>query len=93
MGIMNSEFVKFGIDVLTKFLEIINKATGGLDGLGGSITKIVGILAVFKIGSKIFEKLKEPLIGFFSDIVKRAGQAGEDAGNAAKEGLRRSQNN
>jgi hypothetical protein len=73
MGILESDVVKFGVDVLTKFLEIINKATSGVKGLGGSITKIMGILTVFKIGSKIFEKLKEPLINFFSDIVKRAG--------------------
>jgi hypothetical protein len=27
MGVLNSDFVKFGVDVLTKFLEIVNKAT------------------------------------------------------------------
>jgi TP901 family phage tail tape measure protein len=90
MGIMNSDLVKTGVDILTKLLTIINKATGGLDGLGGSITKILGILTVFKIGKTIFEKMKQPLVSFFSDIVREAGLAGEKAGNAARDGLNKS---
>ena len=58
MGIMDSDLVKFGVDVLTKFLEIINKATSALDGIGGSLAKIISIVTVFKIGSTIFDKLK-----------------------------------
>jgi hypothetical protein len=50
MGILESDLVKFGVDMLTKFLEIINKATGAIDGLGGSITKILTIVALFKVG-------------------------------------------
>ena len=58
MGILESDLVKSGVDILTKFLEIINKATTGIGGLGDSFSKIVSILAIFKMGSKIFEKLK-----------------------------------
>jgi hypothetical protein len=90
MGIMNSELVKFGVDALTKFLEIVNKATSGLKGLGGSITKIMSILVVFKLGKTIFEKLKASMLGFFADIVREAGLTGERAGKAAQEGLQRS---
>ena len=90
MGIMNSELVKTGVDILTKFLEIVNKATNGLDGLGGSITKILGILTVFKLGKTIFDKLRTPMINFFAEIVREAGLTGERAGRAAKEGLERS---
>jgi hypothetical protein len=50
MGIMESDLVKFGVDVLTKFLEIVNKATSAFDGLGGSVTKIIGIVGLFKLG-------------------------------------------
>lgn len=50
MGILDSDLVKFGVDILTKFLEVINKATGAFDGLGGSLTKIAGTLVVFKMG-------------------------------------------
>jgi hypothetical protein len=54
MGIMNSDFVKLGVDILTKFLEIINKATKAFDGFGGSITKIATILTIFKVGKTLF---------------------------------------
>jgi hypothetical protein len=47
MGILNSDFVKFGVDVLNTFMEIVNKATNSLDGLGGSLTKIASVLAIF----------------------------------------------
>ena len=87
MGIMDSDLVKFGVEILTKFLEIINKATGSLDGIAGSIGKIASILVVFKIGQKIFEKLKQPLANFFAEIIKQARETGEKAGKAAKEGL------
>ena len=90
MGIMNSDLVKFGVDVLTKFLEVVNKATSGLNGLGGSITKILTILTVFKLGRTVFEKLKVPMFQFFADIVREAGITGERAGKAATEGLERS---
>ena len=91
MGIMNSDLVKFGVDVLTKFLEIVNKATKGLDGIGGSITKIMGIMVAFNLGKKIFEKLKQPLVSFFAEIVSQAMETGEKAGDAATEGLNKSQ--
>ena len=91
MGIMDSDLIKIGIDILTKFLEIINKATSAFDGLGGSITKIAGIMVVFKVGQAIFEKLKAPLQNFFAEIIRKAGETGEQAGNAAKQGLKRSQ--
>jgi hypothetical protein len=69
MGIMNSDLVKLGVDVLTKFLEVVNKITSAFDGVWGSITKIGGIVAVFKIGSAMFEKLKQPLVNFFAEVV------------------------
>ena len=90
MGIMNSDLVKTGVDILTKLLEIINKATNSFNGLASSITKILGIVAVFKLGKTIFNKLREPMVKFFADIVREAGMTGERAGNAAKAGLERS---
>ena len=92
MGIMNSDLVKFGVDVLTKFLEIVNKATSGLDGIGGSLVKIISVLGVFKLGSKIFNKFREPIIKLFADIVKEAGIAGEKSGQAYKENLEKVKN-
>jgi TP901 family phage tail tape measure protein len=88
MGIMNSDLVKFGVDVLTKFLDIINKATSGIKGLGGSLTKIISVVAVFKLASKVFGKIKQPLISFFADVVKMSREEGEKAGKAFDEGTR-----
>ena len=70
MGIMNSDFVKFGIDILTKFLEVINKATSAFDGLGGSLTKISTILTVFKIGKSLFSKISDGFKAMWVDIIK-----------------------
>ena len=86
MGIMNSELVKFGVDVLTKFLEIINKATSGLNGLGGSITKIASLLAIFKLGSKIFSQIKPALMKVYTEIVQLSSGYGYQAGKAFAEG-------
>ena len=92
MGIMNSDLVKLGVDILTKFLEIINKATSGLKGLGGSVTKVLTIITAFKLGKNIFEKLKAPLKSFFAEIVREAGVAGEQAGKAAIDGVNKAKN-
>jgi hypothetical protein len=78
MGIMNSELVKTGVDILTKFLEVINKATNAFDGLGGSITKIVGIVAVFNIGKALYEKISGPISNFFlGELPKMAYESGK----------------
>jgi hypothetical protein len=89
MGILESDLVKFGVDVLTKFLEIINKATSAFDGLGGSITKILTVVSLFKLGQKIFEKIKNPLYKFFADLTKMGYQAGYDAGKAYADGTKK----
>jgi hypothetical protein len=68
MGIMESDLVKTGIDILTKFLEIINKATSSFDGLFGSLTKISGIIAVFKMAQKLFNKFEPQMIKLYSKV-------------------------
>ena len=92
MGIMESDLIKFGVDILTKFLEIVNKVTEGINGFGGGLTKIMSVLTIFKLGSKIFEKIKQPLIGFFADIVKMAREEGQKSGEAFKDGVEASKN-
>ena len=89
MGIMNSDLVKIGIDVLTKFLEIINKSTSALDGVAGSFSKIVSVLGIFKLGQKLFEKFRQPMIQFFADVVKEAGKTGEQATQAMVDGAKK----
>lgn len=80
MGIMNSDLVKMGVDILTKFFEVVNKATGALDGIGGSLTKIISIIGIFKLGKQIFEKFMPTISGFFSKIEVEAGETGTRAG-------------
>lgn len=92
MGILESDLVKFGVDVLTKFLEIINSVTQGLDGFGSGLTKIFSILAIFKMGMKIFNKFKPAIMSLFGSIVKQAGLAGEESGKAYKQGLEKAKN-
>ena len=82
MGIMNSDLVKFGVDMLSRFLEVINKATGAFDGLGGSMAKIASVFAIFKTGMKVFEKFRQPVINLFGWIVQEAGLQGFKAGEA-----------
>jgi hypothetical protein len=89
MGIMNSDLLKTGVDILSKFLEIVNKATSALDGVGGSLAKIISVVAVFKLASKVFGKIKQPLVSFFADVVKMSREEGEKAGKAFDEGTRK----
>ena len=87
MGILESDLVKLGVDVLTKFLEIVNKSTSAFDGLGSSIMKVLSIVAMFKIGQKIFEKLKQPLMQFGEKIKSSFFNIGEGAGKRFVEGF------
>lgn len=88
MGIMNDDLVKFGVDILTKFLEVVNKATDGLDSIGNSITKIASVLVIFKTGSKIFEKFKPMIHKFLSGVIKEFHDAGFNAGKGFAEGVK-----
>ena len=89
MGIIDSDLVKTGVDILTKFLEIVNKGTSAFDGMLGTITKIAGVLASFKLGSKIFEKIKQPLLGVFSWAAETAGLKGYETGKKYAEQVKK----
>ena len=80
MGILESDLIKKGVDILTKFLEIINKATSSLGSMGNAISKIIGTFALFKVGQKIFEKFKEPIYELFASVTNEAGNQGYLAG-------------
>lgn len=89
MGILQSDLVKFGVDALTMFLEIINKATSAFSGLGGSITKVLATIMLFKLGQKIFDKVKQPFINFLSDLKQTAYTEGEKIGEKIAEGIQK----
>ena len=92
MGILDSDLVKTGVDILTKFLEIINKATSSLDGVGNSLTKIVTIFTIFKLGQKIFDKFSAPIVKLFTNIVSEATAAGYKAAQGFHESVERYNN-
>jgi hypothetical protein len=64
MGLANSDVIKFAVDFLTDFIEIVNKLTGiaGNDGLGGIITmfsRLGIVIGSLKGGGAIIHKLIE----------------------------------
>ena len=88
MGILQSDLVKFGVDALTKLLEIINKATSAFSGLGGTITKVLTTIVMFKIGQKIFDKIKQPMMNFLTSLVAEIYEKGVKGGEAYAEGAK-----
>lgn len=54
MGIIDSDLVKTGIDMLTKLLETVNKITNAFGKVGGPLAKIGVIMAGFKLGRGLF---------------------------------------
>jgi hypothetical protein len=91
MGIMDSDLVKKGIDILTKFLEILNKMTKGIGdkGFGGGLMKLLSIFGIFKMGMAIFKKFEAPLSKFFQKIVEMAGLSGYNSGKKYAEEAQR----
>ena len=80
MGIMNSDLVKAGVDILTKFLEVLNKITSSFNGLGGSILKIGSIFGIFKLGQAVFDKIKPMLFRVLTSVKKDFEDAGYQSG-------------
>ena len=68
MGILNNEAIKFGVDVLTKLLNVINKVTEGFGGFSGTISKLGFVFMAFKIGQKLVQKFSNHVLGLFQQI-------------------------
>jgi hypothetical protein len=80
-GLLNQDVIKFGVDVLTKLLEFVNKLTDGFGGLTGTISKLGLIMAVFKLGQKMVSKFSQTFINTFK-------KAGVEAGKGLVDGWR-----
>lgn len=50
-GIMNSDFIKGGVDILTKILDVINDITGALGSGGGTISKMLLTFGALRYGT------------------------------------------
>ncbi len=68
MGILNNEAIKFGVDVLTKLLNVINKVTEGFGGFSGTVSKLGFVFMAFKIGQKLVQKFSNHVLGLFQQI-------------------------
>ena len=76
MGLSNNTFLKAGIDLLTGFIESINKMTEALSGGNGLVKSIVGLVTVLG-GLKIGKNLLSGILG------KGLGWAGQQMGIAS----------
>lgn len=91
MGIMNSDLIKSGIDILTNLLQLINKTTQGIGeaNWGNMISKIGLIVGAFKIGKTLLEKIQPVLKEWFTQLGQTLGEAMAskiiEAANGAKE--------
>jgi hypothetical protein len=46
MGLANNEILKFGVDLLTGFLETVNKLTDALSGGNGLVKSVISLITV-----------------------------------------------
>ena len=56
MGIANNSLIKAGVDLLTNFINAINKLTSSLPGAIGAVAKLGIAFGAFKIGKGLFNK-------------------------------------
>jgi TP901 family phage tail tape measure protein len=55
MGLANNELIKFGVDLLTSFVTVINKITEALPGATGNMAKLLLTIGGLKAGGAIFD--------------------------------------
>lgn len=80
MGIMNSEVIKFGVDLLTQIITAINNITDALPGPIDGFAKLAIAIGGLKVGKKVFDSL-------FSFFRKSFSEKGEENGNGFVEGI------
>lgn len=85
MGILDSDVIKFGVDLLTQLLNAINNITEALPGPLSGLAKIGIAIGGLKIGKSIFNSL-------FSSIGKAFLEGGEKAGLELEKGLEKTVN-
>ena len=83
MGLTNSEVIKFGVDLLTGFLTVVNKLIDGISGNNGLIKSLLS-LGITLGGLSIGKNL---VIGLSADLAKTFTNLGKDSKNAYTNGL------
>jgi hypothetical protein len=72
-GIMDEGLLKTGIDILTKFMDVVNNSTGKIGGLFGSIQKIGVVISIFNILKGVVTKFGKWLVDTFTKAGKEMG--------------------
>lgn len=68
MGLANNELIKFGVDLLTAFVTVVNKVTDALPGATGNIAKLLITIGSLKAGGAIFDS-------FFQNLKRTGAEA------------------
>lgn len=87
-GLLNNDVIKFGVDILNKIMETINKLTN-LTGNSvidtiSKITLLIGTLALAKVAIKALGDMWTKKILEMKAAAKSAGEAGEEGDKAGK---------
>lgn len=69
-GLADNQTIKGAVDLLTKFLDVVNKATGILPGFGGSILKVATAITLFHTATRFITA------GFVTNEYLVAGREG-----------------
>ena len=91
MGIMNSDFVKAGVDILTNILTAVNDLTGSFGNLGTLVSRVGLIIGALVIGKKVITALSKSLdgptglIGMITKAMETAKTAVSKTGKQAGE--------
>lgn len=80
MGFLESDVIKGLVEALTRLITILDKASQGIEGFGGTISKLGMVFTVFKAGQILYEK-------FLLNLVSKFKTAGMAAGEGFKQAL------
>lgn len=84
MGLMNSDIVKAGVDILTTLVAILNRVTEGFGDFSSSFSKISLIVTLFQAAKSLFNRLTE----WVKDKFYSAGaEAGKGFAASMKKGM------
>jgi hypothetical protein len=83
-GLMNSDFVKGAVDLLTNILNAINRVTKGFEGFTSSLSKIGTLVAIFNTAQAIVGKFFDEIV---AKVYKSAYRAGENIAKGTNDGI------
>jgi hypothetical protein len=77
-GILNSDLVKYFVDVLTKILTTINNVTKGFGSFTQSISKIGMIVSIFKVAKSVLDAFSKYIKDNFTTLGEHIGKSISD---------------